>query len=421
LKNFLSGLGIFCGLAAALHSGSALAAHGSARGLEGVPHYDYIVLVNMENRQFSQIIDAQPATSPRMTELSHRYNVATQYYGITHVSQPNYISLMTGSQQGMVDDDPWYCEADGSKFARDKAIVGGKPNEAPMDDACVGNARKGMPYPVHHFDVPSFFQQLIDANISWSMYLQSMYVDPKTGVPSPQIPLYPTKAEAPDLYSLYASKHNPTMNLDGIRSRPDIFAHNQTDAAFFAQAKAGTLPRFSYVVPDQCHDDHGPRGAMLQAPQCKSNGSGPSGLLTSGDDYVQSIADAVTSSPLWTSKKNIALVVTFDEDDYGSAGVQGCCGFHPADLSQGRVGAINQGGGRVPMIVITNHGTRGVRDETSYNHYALLRTMEDAFGIATHIGHADDHVAVQPADGSFVQTPVLPMVAMFGLAPSSKK
>ena len=29
-------------------------------------------------------------------------------------------------------------------------------------------------------------------------------------------------------------------------------------------------------------------------------------------------------------------------------------------------------------------------DATPYNHYSLLRTMEDAFGIANHLGHAAD-------------------------------
>ena len=41
-------------------------------------------------------------------------------------------------------------------------------------------------------------------------------------------------------------------------------------------------------------------------------------------------------------------------------------------------------------MVITNHGPRGVRDDTPYNHYSLLRTIEDAFGIDQHLGHAGD-------------------------------
>ena len=48
----------------------------------------------------------------------------------------------------------------------------------------------------------------------------------------------------------------------------------------------------------------------------------------------------------------------------------------------------NYGGGHIPTLVITNHGPRGVADDTPYNHYSLLRTIEDAFGIDEHLGHA---------------------------------
>ena len=50
----------------------------------------------------------------------------------------------------------------------------------------------------------------------------------------------------------------------------------------------------------------------------------------------------------------------------------------------------NFGGGHIPTIVITNHGPRGVRDDTPYNPYSLLRTLEDAFGITQRLGHAAD-------------------------------
>jgi hypothetical protein len=41
-------------------------------------------------------------------------------------------------------------------------------------------------------------------------------------------------------------------------------------------------------------------------------------------------------------------------------------------------------------VVITNHGPRGLNDPTRYNHYSLLRTIEDAFRLPEHLGHAAD-------------------------------
>jgi hypothetical protein len=75
----------------------------------------------------------------------------------------------------------------------------------------------------------------------------------------------------------------------------------------------------------------------------------------------------------------MAIVITFDEGAGKTR--EGCCGVTPDAPS-------NFGGGHIPTIVITNHGPRGLKDATPYNHYALLRTIEDAFGIRAHLGYA---------------------------------
>ena len=66
-------------------------------------------------------------------------------------------------------------------------------------------------------------------------------------------------------------------------------------------------------------------------------------------------------------------MITFDEDDHSTEGPQGCCGYDPKSPA-------NFGGGIIPTIVITNHGPHSLVDPTPYNHYSLLRTLEDAFG-----------------------------------------
>lgn len=55
----------------------------------------------------------------------------------------------------------------------------------------------------------------------------------------------------------------------------------------------------------------------------------------------------------------------------------------------------------IPTIVITNHGVRGAIDPTPYNHYSLLRTIEDPFGINEYLGHATDE-----ANGVLTMSPL---------------
>ena len=68
------------------------------------------------------------------------------------------------------------------------------------------------------------------------------------------------------------------------------------------------------------------------------------------------------------------------EDDFSDQGQPGtgCCGSDP-------------GGGHVATIVIPNHRWGHVTDNTAYNHYSLLRTMEAAFGLPC-LAHACDSV-----------------------------
>ncbi len=44
----------------------------------------------------------------------------------------------------------------------------------------------------------------------------------------------------------------------------------------------------------------------------------------------------------------------------------------------------------IVTIVIANHGSRHLVDQTPYNHYSSLRTTEAVFGINKHLAYAGD-------------------------------
>jgi hypothetical protein len=89
-------------------------------------------------------------------------------------------------------------------------------------------------------------------------------------------------------------------------------------------------------------------------------------LFQMGDAYVASTVTAIMNAPVW-QRGNNAIVVTWDEDDFQTSNL-GCCDANP-------------GGGHVATIVITNHGSRGITDDTAFNHYSLLATIQTAFGL----------------------------------------
>jgi hypothetical protein len=93
-------------------------------------------------------------------------------------------------------------------------------------------------------------------------------------------------------------------------------------------------------------------------------------LIGMGDQFVGEVVRMIMNAPSW-SRGNNAIIITWDEDEsQGPDTVAGCCDS-----------ARRAGGGHVPTIVVTNHGPRHARDATAYNHYSLLRTMQQAFGL----------------------------------------
>ena len=315
---------------------------GNAASSDAIPRFQHIVQIMMENQDYADIIGNSNA--PDINALAAQYGLATDYFGVTHPSEPNYVANMGGRFFGIQDDNQFYCTS---------AMAGTDPN-------CTGTTVD------HTVDAQNLADQLTAAGDTWKGYFQNLPPTPEPGAvidtgPNANGPYtfkYPSSSNA-----LYASKHNPFVNFTGTQH--DL-ANMVPDTQLASDLAAGSLPTFSLVVPDQCHDMH-------------STGSCPSGpaLISAGDTYVGTTVQAIMGSKVWQSGRN-AIVVTWDEDDFADSGQTGtgCCGTDP-------------GGGHVATIVITNKFAHAIEDGTAYNHYSLLRSYEDAFGLP-YLAHAGD-------------------------------
>ncbi len=273
-----------------------------------VPQYQHIFYLMLENHSYNEIIGSPNA--PQINALARANGLATSYYGVTHPSEPNYVAAIGGSYYGIQDDAPYNSTAS------------------------------------HTISAPSIVDQLEGAGLTWKSYQQSLPSAGFTGT------VYPDSSNA-----LYASKHDPFLNFAHVQHNPAELQNIVPETQLFTDLQSDTVPNFSFIAPDQCHDMHG-------IASC----TGDAALLQAGDAYVASVVSAITSSSVW-AKGNNAIVITWDENDFNPTGVTGCCDANP-------------GGGHVATIVIANHGPRDVLDATPYNHYSLLKTIEDAF----HLG-----------------------------------
>ena len=77
----------------------------------GVPRPDHVVIVIEENHSYSEIIGSSAA--PYINSLAAQGALFTQSYAITHPSQPNYLDIFSGFNQGVTDDScPHYFSTD---------------------------------------------------------------------------------------------------------------------------------------------------------------------------------------------------------------------------------------------------------------------------------------------------------------------
>jgi hypothetical protein len=278
------------------------------------------------------------------------------------------VALLAGDTFGIHDDDAFYCHAGMT-----------------ADPFCAGSGAPG--YADHTVHGPHLGDQLVARGLTWKGYFETL--------PSPGslevIASEPAFADGSRKTALYASKHSGFVNFEDVQKDPKRAEKLLGFDAFHADLKANRLPSFALVVPNQCNEMHGLHGANIPA-DC--DGANPALLIGRGDRVLGELVAEIQASAAWKAKENFAIVITFDEGAGKSR--EGCCAVTPDEAS-------NFGGGHIPTIVITNHGPRGLTDDAAYNHYSLLRTIEDAFGVGEHLGHAAD-----------TDKGVQPMTALFG-------
>ncbi len=332
-----------------------------------VPRYRHIFVIMGENKDWERIDGSTNA--PRLAAFAKTYGDATHFYGEVHPSEANYVALLGGSTFGIHDDDAYYCTPGSTRPSC--------PHAATPD------------YPTHTVDAPSLGTQLEAAGLTWKNYNESIPAAGSLAVTGSN-PAH----DGPGALAYYASKHSGFINFAAVQNDPHRAERIVGYDALRRDLATGDLPNFGFIIPNLCNDMHGMAAGPGVPDDCVYQHL--DALIQRGDAAIGKVVDAIEAAPAWRSADNAAIVVTFDEDD--GTGRSGCCGVTPAAPS-------NFGGGHIATIVITNHGPRGAVDPTPYNHYSLLRTIEDAFGIHDYLG-----LAAASAQG------VKPMLPLFQTA-----
>ena len=322
---------------------------GTAAQAEAVRH---VFIVNLENKGYAETFGPDSPAPYLSRTLTKRGQLLENYYGIAHHSLPNYLAQISG--QG---PNP-KTQADCPVFSRFRQTGVADPGQA-VGDGCV--------YPAH---VETVAGQLTAAGLSWRGYLEDM------GTPCRHPVVGATdETQRADEGDQYAVKHNPFVYFKAVTTSPSC-DRQDVDLEQLPEdlRRVATTANLSYIVPSLCNDGH-------DSP-CVD---GRPGGLVSADAWLRSWVPKILASPAY--RKDGLLVVTFDEAATGHEdSARACCVGTLAPNAESP-GITGPGGGRTGTVLLSPFINAGTTNPTAYNHYSLLRTVEDAFDLAP-LGYA---------------------------------
>lgn len=151
-------------------------------------------------------------------------------------------------------------------------------------------------------------------------------------------------------------------------------SHTRGFMSFLEDARAGTLPKVSFVDGDFLLE--GPTGLDEHPPA----------QIQLGQRWVWEVVNAVTTSPSWG---DTALFIAYDENGgiYDHVPPPTACvpdatlpAFHsPFDAQRG--GAFDRYGFRVPLVVVSPYAKKGYVSHAIYSHTSITRFIEARFGL----------------------------------------
>jgi phosphatidylinositol-3-phosphatase len=261
------------------------------------PVFGHVFLVVEENHGFSSVIGN--SSMPYLNRLASQYGLATEYFANTHPSIGNYFMLTAGKIE--TNDDSF------------SGVV--------SDDNLV--------------------RELKSAGQSWKCYAEDLPAAGYTGN---------------DVYP-YMRHHNPFSYFSDVLNDDAEAANMVPFSQFPSDLANGTLPNFSFILPNALDDAH-------------------DGTLAQADLWLKQNIQPLLASA--TFQKDGLLVITFDE---------------AADSD------TEHGGGHIATVIVSPKANTGFQSSTFYQHASVLRLILSSLGDSTFPGAS----AGAPAMNAFLK------------------
>jgi len=353
------------------------------------PAIGHVFIVILENEGYDKTFGPQ-SPAPYLNQLQRQGALVRNYYATSHFSLGNYISLVSGQAPNPATDFdcPKYVEFVTTGTTSDGQAIG-----------------KGCVYPA---SVRTLTQQLESKGRTWKAYMEDMGNKPEresAACAHPDLGAADRTMGA-QVGDQYATRHDPFVYFHAIIDRPSCALRVVNLRLLDRDLQSiDTTPNYVFITPNLCHDGHDGDGGTHHCVD------GEPGGLVSADEFLRTLVPRITSSAAF--RRDGLLIITFDESDlavhHDAANVTvsasatdaaACChelpgpnipAYQPGIASGlsalNGPGIVGPGGGRIGAVLLSPFIRPGTVSQVPYNHYALLRSVEDLFGLE-HLGYA---------------------------------
>ncbi len=259
-----------------------------------------VLTIVVENTDLDQIVGSPQA--PNMNALISSCGLAANYHGIQFPSLPNYIALTSGQVPPSIAGDGVQgrdCKPSASCRSTDPSIF-------TQIGATAGDAQP----------------------LSWRTYAESM-------------PENCTRTNVGE----YVARHNPAVYYPGDAAacaQFDVPSGSPTAGALASDLAAGTLPSYSFFIPNLCNDGHDSCNGVPR--------------VVEQDNMIGAWMPSILASPDYRSG-HLLVVIT-------------------ADTSQSPAN-----GNLLATILVNPDIPAGTAATARFDHYSLLRLDEELLGL----------------------------------------
>jgi phosphatidylinositol-3-phosphatase len=343
---------------------------------ESLPEVKHVFLIMLGENGFEETFGETSRAPYLSKELRAQGELLPNYFAVAKGELANQIAILSG--QGPTPETATGCP----NYA----------DVAPGTESSAGQVEgNGCVYPAA---TPTLPGQMSEANLSWKAYVEGMEDAAAEGKPIScrhPLPGTPDLDQAPTPGDAYVTWRDPFAYFHAIVDGPDCAKNDvglpqlMTDL----EAKPEDFPALAYVVPDACH-----RGA--EAPCEPGRPSGPA----ASEAFLKEVMPKIQGSFAYKDGGLIIITSAQARQEGEKPDTRGCCvvpaypNLPPAPETP-VTGPVREagGGGQVGMLLLSPLVEPGSTSETYFNHYSLLATIEELFGLP-RIGYAAEPAIV---------------------------